>query len=105
MKLEKLVEYSELFELYGDLFSDKMKKIFSCYYISDLTLSEIAANEGISRQAVLDVIHQCEKKLTKFENSIGFAKYRHDVDELLLKVQNGTKEVAIEEIKKFKGEN
>ena len=45
-----------LFDFYGELLTDRQKEFFDLYYNEDLSLSEIAENEGISRQGVRDVI-------------------------------------------------
>lgn len=39
-----------LFDFYGELLTDRQKEFFDLYYNEDLSLSEIAENEGISRQ-------------------------------------------------------
>ena len=41
-----------LFDFYGELLTDRQKEFFDLYYNEDLSLSEIAENEGISRQGV-----------------------------------------------------
>ena len=49
-----------LFDFYGELLTDRQKEFFDLYYNEDLSLSEIAENEGISRQGVRDVIVRAE---------------------------------------------
>ena len=44
------------------------------YYNDDLSLSEIAENEGITRQGVRDAIKRAESQLTDMEERLGFAK-------------------------------
>ena len=43
-----------LYDFYGELLTDRQKEFFDLYYNEDLSLAEIAENEGISRQGVLD---------------------------------------------------
>ena len=49
-----------LFDFYGELLTERQKEFFDLYYNEDLSLSEIAENNGISRQGVRDVIVRAE---------------------------------------------
>ena len=60
-----------LFDFYGELLTDKQKEYFDLHYNSDLSLSEIAESEGISRQGVWDIIRRAEETLRRFENRTG----------------------------------
>ncbi len=72
--MEKNVEISILCDMYGKLLTDK-QYIFLCdYYNNDLSLSEIAENNNITRQAVRDIIKKGENKLFEIEEKLGFMK-------------------------------
>jgi len=60
-----------LFDLYGELLTDKQKEFFDLYYNEDLSLSEIAENEGITRQGVRDAIVRAENILRETEDKLG----------------------------------
>ncbi len=76
-QLEKAYELSILYDFYGDLLSDRKKHIFNDYILNDLSLAEVAENEGISRQGVHDAIKNCEKSLEMYENALHLAeKYK-----------------------------
>ena len=62
---------SELLDRYGVLLSDKQFRILDGYYNNDLSLSEIAENEGITRQGVSDFVKRGEAQLTEFEEKLG----------------------------------
>ena len=72
--MEKKVEISMLCEIYGKLLTEKQLNIMDNYYNLDLSLSEIAENEGITRQAVRDIIKKGENKLFEFEEKLGIMK-------------------------------
>lgn len=61
----------DLLELYGPLLTEKQSRLLELYYFDDLSLSEIAENEGGSRQGAMDVIKRAEKELLKAEETIG----------------------------------
>ena len=69
--LSKNLLICDLLELYGKLLTEKQSKLLELYYFEDLSLSEIAENEGGSRQGAMDVIKRAEKELLKIEESLG----------------------------------
>ena len=72
--MEKNVEISILSELYGKLLTEKQYEFIDDYYNNDLSLSEIAENNNITRQAVRDIIKKGEKKLFEYEEKLEFMK-------------------------------
>ena len=72
--MEKKVEISMLLQIYGELLTKKQYKVIDYYYNEDLSLSEIAENEEITRQGVRDIIKKGEKKLFEYEEKLLFMK-------------------------------
>lgn len=72
--MEKKVEISMLWQIYGKLLTEKQYQYIDYYYNNDLSLSEIAENEGITRQAVRDIIKKGERKLFEYEEKLLFMK-------------------------------
>jgi len=66
-KLEEIVLQSILYDFYGELLSDHKKQIFEDYVLNDLSLSEIATEQGISRQGVYDIVKRCTTELKDYE--------------------------------------
>ena len=62
---------SLLLDYYGALLTEKQKTYFDLYYNQDLSLSEIAEQEGISRQGVHDAITRTEAILSDMEQATG----------------------------------
>ncbi len=65
--MEKNIYYIELFDLYGELLTDKQKELFTSYYVFDLSLSEIAEPLGRTRQSVYDAVKGVCEKLNAYE--------------------------------------
>lgn len=72
--MEKNVEISMLWQIYGKLLTEKQYKYIDYYYNTDLSLSEIAENENITRQAVRDIIKKGERKLFEYEEKLLFMR-------------------------------
>ena len=72
--MDKKIEISMLCQLYGKLLSEKQLEFIDDYYNNDLSLSEIAENHGITRQAVRDMLKKGEKKLFEYEEKLLFMK-------------------------------
>ena len=72
--MEEKVKISMLCQLYGKLLTNKQFLFIDDYYNNDLSLSEIAENNNITRQAVRDNIKKGEKKLFEYEEKLEFMK-------------------------------
>lgn len=93
----KNLTFSALLDVYGRFLSEKQKNLTEHYYNEDLSLSEIAENEGITRQGVSDNIRRAENKMKAWEEECGFCESFGLLKELALKAQNGDTE-AIKEM-------
>ncbi|MBP5617753.1 MAG: DNA-binding protein [Clostridia bacterium] len=87
-----------LLDAYGPLLTEKQRQITAHYYDEDLSLAEIAENEGVTRQAVRDVIHRTEEQLIFFEEKLGLlARMREEAEareRLLQAALNGESDLA-----------
>ena len=72
--MAKNLEISFLLDFYGDMLTQKQREVIEYYYNDDLSLSEIADNEGITRQGVRDSIKRGEAVLLEMEERLGLAK-------------------------------
>lgn len=72
--IEEKVKMSILCQLYGKLLTEKQYEVLDDYYNNDLSLSEIAENLEITRQAVRDNIKKGENKLLEYEEKLGIMK-------------------------------
>ena len=68
------IEISMLLDLYGEALTTKQRDYLCFYYNDDLSLSEIAENEGITRQGVRDAIKRAEAVLYDMESKLKFSQ-------------------------------
>lgn len=90
--MEDAVKISILLELYGKLLTEKQYSLLDDYYNNDLGLSEIAENEGITRQAVRDNLKKGENNLLEYEEKIGLLKKfemrKNEINNILEELEN-----------------
>lgn len=70
----KSVEMTLLFDLYGELLTEKQQQLFDLYYNDDLSLAEIAELLKISRQGVRDGIVRAEALLKSFDDALSLSE-------------------------------
>lgn len=81
--MDKLGYKLLLFDVYGGLLTDKQQQALALTYNEDYSLGEIAAWQGVSRQAVFDAIRRSEALLINYEEKLGLIKRNEQERELL----------------------
>ena len=66
-ELEEKLEQAYLYDFYGELLNEHQRQVYEDFVFNDLSLGEIASEEGISRQGVANLIKRCNKKLLDYE--------------------------------------
>lgn len=84
----KNLEISLLLDFYGQMLTEKQRDVVELYYNEDLSLAEIAAHCGITRQGVRDSIKRAEAQLQDCEERLGLA-------ERFGKIQNGLDRIVV----------
>lgn len=72
--MEKIVEQGLLYDFYGQLLTKHQQKIYEQAVYENLSYNEIAEQEGISRQAVHDLIRRTTSLMQKYENGLGMIR-------------------------------
>lgn len=72
--MEKIVEHGLLYDFYGELLTAHQRQIYEDAVYHDMSLTEIADIQGISRQGVHDLIRRCDKILEQYEERLGLVK-------------------------------
>ena len=86
MKMDKIYEQTMLFDFYGELLTEHQRRIYEDVVYHDMSLGEIAEEQGISRQGVHDLIRRCDRILQDYENKLHlverFAKAKQTVTQI-----------------------
>jgi len=92
----KRVETGWLLDFYGPLLTGRQQETLRLYCEEDLSLAEIAEQEGVSRQAVHDAVRRGGARLRMYEDQLGLLRrYRRLYEALrrcgeVLALQDGT---------------
>ena len=71
MDIENTLRYSRLLDFYGNLLTEKQKKVATMFFNDNISLSEIAGLDGLTRQAVYDLIRRVKDILNQYESKLG----------------------------------
>lgn len=96
--MEKNVQIGILLDIYGKLLTEKQRKLLEDYYNNDLSLSEIAENENITRQAVRDNLKKGENNLFEYEEKLEIMKKDKVKKEKIKEIQNEISKIEKKEI-------
>ena len=96
--MEEYVYYNSLFDIYGNLLTKKEKETFRDYYQEDLSLSEIALENNISRAAVQKTVKNVLEKLKYYEENLHVYDIYGELRELLKENDINRMKVIIEKM-------
>lgn len=68
--MEKIVERTLLYDFYGDLLTARQREIYESVVLEDYSLSEVAEDQGVSRQSIHDMIRRCDHLLAGYEERL-----------------------------------
>lgn len=66
--------FMRLWDIYNGILTPTQREFTDLYFNFDLTVSEIATEKGVTRQAVSECLQICKKQLEELESRLGFAK-------------------------------
>jgi predicted DNA-binding protein YlxM (UPF0122 family) len=79
---EKNMKIAYLLDFYAEVLDEHTRDIMRAYYNDDLSLAEIAEDEGISRQGIRHVVKKGEDQLMFLESKLGIAKQHEELVEI-----------------------
>lgn len=98
MELKEMIEIGILLDYYKPLLTEKQKRYLIDYFEEDLSLSEIAQNYEVTRQAVYDNIRRGCKILRDYEEKLNFYKKDRKLYNELLELKKDFKEENLDKL-------
>ncbi|MEF2965258.1 putative DNA-binding protein [Paenibacillus sp. M1] len=99
-RLEKTNRINLLFDFYETLLTEKQQTFLKYYFLDDFSLGEIAAEFGISRQAVYEHIKRAEEMLEVYEEKLGLLRKDEQLGELLARLEKVLDDSGMSEVHK-----
>lgn len=92
--MEKNIEISLLLDFYGELLKPSVRETIDLYYNDDLSLAEVAAQCGITRQGVRDSIKRGEAQLFSYEEKLGLMRRFRELEDGLDEISALAEKIA-----------
>ncbi len=96
--MEKIVEQGILYDFYGELLTKHQRKIYEGAVYNDLSISEIASEEGISRQGVFDLLKRVNKSLESYEEKLHLVQRFRTMEELVHQINEITTQEEVRQL-------
>lgn len=77
--MNDFVHYNALYDLYKEMLTERQRQVFEDYFFENLTVDEIAENDGVSKSSVAKTIKQTKKSLEDLENKLHFLCYMEKI--------------------------
>ena len=86
--MEKMIYLNNLYDLYGDLLTEKQQKYFEDYYFHNLSYGEIAVKYNISRNAIFHQLKLIEQKLVFYEEKLKLYAKKMQINDIIIKLED-----------------
>ena len=94
--VDEIAKASLLYDFYGALLTEKQRQVMALYHEENLSLSEIAGEFNISRQAVHDTLKKAELALEDYENKLNLIDKLVKTEEAINKIDIEIEKIAAE---------
>ncbi len=96
--MEEFLYYNELYDFYSGLLTEKQRQYFEDYYFNNLSLSEMAENYEVSRNAIFKQIKITKEKLDEFEEQLSLKKKKEKLESIISKLDDQKLKEELEEL-------
>lgn len=87
-----------LYDYYGELFTEKERLYFEEYYFSNFSLSEIAENHQVSRNAIHKNIKSIQEKLENYEEKLKLYHNQQKINKVISEIKDQDLKKKLEDL-------
>lgn len=84
--MNRIFERALLYDFYGELLTPHQQNIYESVVFEDMSLGEIAEEQGISRQGVHDLVKRCDRSLQEYESKLHLVQRFSEAKEKIIKI-------------------
>ena len=96
--MDEVVYYNELYDLYGELLTEKQREYFEDYYFNNLSYAEMADDFDVSRNAIFKQVHIVTDKLIEYEDKLHLLEKKKKLLEIIDEEEDKNIKNNLEEI-------
>ena len=86
--MDKLIYLNNLYDLYGELLTDKQQIYFKEYYFNNLSFGEISEKYNISRNACFKQLKNIEEKLEDYEKKLKLLYKKEKINDIIKNIKD-----------------
>ena len=98
MDIDRLLYLNNLYDLYGNLLTNKQQIYFEEYYFNNLSYGEISEKYNISRNASFKQLKLIEKKLEEYEKKLKLYYKKQKINVIIKKIDDKTIKSELENL-------
>ena len=96
--MEELVYYTMLYDIYGNLLTEKQRAYFEEYYFNNLSLCELASIYNISRNAIHRQLKETIKRLENYESILKLAKKNKLLEDIINNISDNELKCKLQQV-------
>lgn len=96
--MDKLIYLNNLYDLYGNLLTEKQKQYFEEYYFNNLSYGEIGEKYGISRNASFKQLKIIEEKLIEYEEILNLLYKKNKINDIMKDIKDSKLKEELENL-------
>lgn len=90
--MDEILEHTLLYDFYGELLTKHQQKIYEDVVFNDLSYSEVAKDQGVSRQSIYDLIKRINRILDDYESKLHLVEHFLKARQLGFRIHELTQE-------------
>ena len=95
-RMDELLEKSLLYDFYGELLTEHQQAVYQSFVFEDMSLAEVAEEQGITRQGVHDLVKRCDKILQGYEEKLHLVEKFTCIKNKIEEIESLTEKTDIE---------